>query len=555
MSPKQIEAVNEVHRLMLEKKYDEVDENIQKNKKLLFGKVKKGTTLTAFDLKDEFGETVLVKAIRNNEKALVMDLMDKGATVDITDNEGETPLMIAAKYGELEIVKVMLKKANRDARTTFTRKTALHYAAEQDHLDVVSELLECGCDPLIEDSDGKTALQLATDKEVKDALRKVMKSQRAAAGLTTDIDEDEEDENVPKKKKDPNDILATDDRPRSYSKDEEMKPFIDENKELLGKKKRLQLQYGDLQKKRAPRNAFEKVNALDSAARKKFLGLREHPMDDLVKKFHDLVLKGNEQAALEEVEEMLTETRKNMKVDRNAADEFGETALMKASRLGYDEMVAFLLLYRCDIDAKDIEGYTALMKAAQFGKKDCCTKLIGDGADINATSRKGKLTALMLAAQRGHGEICEMLIAEGANHQMLDSVSRGLFCCSVCCELSLDGLLFRMGIRQWTWQAMRMQGARSKEPWRRILCTKNQSRSKKEKVLNVNSRILYLIESRVYLVGFNMFSVELSQRLKIERSKEYKHRVQTHVFPLFSNNLFLAHENRQGSIKVTCSNF
>ena len=85
-TPKRAEAVNQVHKLVLEKKFDEADTFIQEHKKVLFGRLKKGAALpTPFELQDEHGETVLMKAIKEGDRELVTDLIDNGAPLDVSD--------------------------------------------------------------------------------------------------------------------------------------------------------------------------------------------------------------------------------------------------------------------------------------------------------------------------------------------------------------------------------------------------------------------------------------------------------------------------------------
>ena len=72
---------------------------------------------------------------------------------------------------------------------------------------------------------------------------------------------------------------------------------------------------------------------------------------NLIARYHELVLRGDDSDAIEDVEKILTDKKtKNIK---DKPDHMGETALMKAARLGYLTMLTMLLEYNCDIDLRD----------------------------------------------------------------------------------------------------------------------------------------------------------------------------------------------------------
>lgn len=395
-SPKQIEAINNIHELLLKQAYEEVDLLLAQNRKLLFGKPKKGQTPpTAFDLKDEFGENILMKAIKEGFIDQSLEWIEtKVVDINSVDNDGNTALMIASLFGELTVVEKLITLANKDAKTLFSKKTALHFAAEQEHDEIVNVLLDNGCSPMCEDSDGNKAYELVKDRDLRELLVEKMKSINPDVEIETKAEEKEEEE-----------------KKRTYSNDEDMRPLVEVHKKLLKKKQRLQLQLEDIKRKRSPRIDPNKLK----------LKPKNRALNDGVKQLHNLVIRGNDADAIEQVEELITEKTKNLKIDKDGPDDLGETVLMKAARLGFDEMLDLLLLYKCNTELKDESGYTALMKACNFGKEVCVEKLLQVGAEIDATSRKGKYTALMLAAERGHSDICDMLVKEGADHTMVNS--------------------------------------------------------------------------------------------------------------------------------------
>ena len=74
----------------------------------------------------------------------------------------------------------------------------------------------------------------------------------------------------------------------------------------------------------------------------------------------------------------------------------GETALMKAVRDGYSEVVEVMLEHGADIGHQDNKGWNALMVAANNGRRDMIKILLNKGADVMAKNDEGD-TALDIA--------------------------------------------------------------------------------------------------------------------------------------------------------------
>ena len=131
--------------------------------------------------------------------------------------------------------------------------------------------------------------------------------------------------------------------------------------------------------------------------------------------------------------------------DLENSDSEGQTALMEASRLGRIENVRLLLEAGASVDTEDAlgrnalsytadsashevlnllleagastlhqesDGWTALMSATHWRRRSSVTKLIHNGADVNAVSRGGN-SALTFAVFLGD-KICQTLLDAGA---------------------------------------------------------------------------------------------------------------------------------------------
>lgn len=96
-------------------------------------------------------------------------LIAKGANVNATDMMGETPLHAAVLGGHKDIVEVLLAGgANVNAENQMER-TPLHFAARDGHLDVVEILLAQGADVNAKDkSPSRTPLHYAAQQDHKD---------------------------------------------------------------------------------------------------------------------------------------------------------------------------------------------------------------------------------------------------------------------------------------------------------------------------------------------------------------------------------------------------
>ena len=91
-----------------------------------------------------------------------------------------------------------------------------------------------------------------------------------------------------------------------------------------------------------------------------------------------------------------------------------DNILIKAARLGMENIVNLLLCAQADIEARNKFGATALYVAAQEGHRDTVQLLLDEGAAIEAKTSNG-WTALIASAWRGHSEVVDLLCRRGAN--------------------------------------------------------------------------------------------------------------------------------------------
>jgi ankyrin repeat protein len=100
--------------------------------------------------------------------------------------------------------------------------------------------------------------------------------------------------------------------------------------------------------------------------------------------------------------------------DIKLANREGATPLYLASLHGSAPMIEKLLKAGADPNALGPEGETPLMLAARTGNLDAMRTLLDHHADVNAKDKLRSTTALMWAAEQGHPEAVKLLVEHGA---------------------------------------------------------------------------------------------------------------------------------------------
>lgn len=116
--------------------------------------------------RDKYEFTVLHVLMTEEQPAMAMLLLDRGADLHARNDDELTPLHLA-QYAEM--AKVLLGRgADVNARERRGR-TPLHIAAQESEdavdLDVLAVLLESGADRSLRDTSGKTPLDYALSRE------------------------------------------------------------------------------------------------------------------------------------------------------------------------------------------------------------------------------------------------------------------------------------------------------------------------------------------------------------------------------------------------------
>jgi ankyrin repeat protein len=99
----------------------------------------------------------------------------------------------------------------------------------------------------------------------------------------------------------------------------------------------------------------------------------------------------------------------------DAANHYGVTPLLEASRTGDAAMMGLLIKAGADPARAHRDGETPLMAAARSGSVPAVRLLLDRKVDVNAAESVQKTTALMRAAAEGHGEVVSVLLKAGAD--------------------------------------------------------------------------------------------------------------------------------------------
>nr|XP_056705001.1 ankyrin repeat domain-containing protein 31 [Euleptes europaea] len=138
-------------------------------------------SLSSINRRDIFGQTLLHRAIIQDDIDRVCAVIKAGANVNAKDYAGWTALHEASLAGCFEATNELLKAGADVNCKGHEQVTPLHDAVKVGHYKVAELLLSYGADPLFKHEKGKCALEEATDKQMRKLLESyIAKSTRSS---------------------------------------------------------------------------------------------------------------------------------------------------------------------------------------------------------------------------------------------------------------------------------------------------------------------------------------------------------------------------------------
>ena len=306
---------------------------------------------------------------------VVRDLIRAGARVNVADQSGYTPLIFAALRGLPEMVRLLLD-AGADANAADRdRVTTLMYGAQSGDESVVRQLLDAGARVKDRDTRGGSALMDAAASGNPKVVQLLLDAKAAVNDRnwwrTTPL------------------IAAVRGTEHPTLRMFGVHPQVPEELVDRGAVVRMLIAAG------------ANVNSKDREGQNALFTIEEDALAELLKTKIDLNARDNwgETALASSVSYTLTRLLIKAGADPEIADKNGATPLMHAADNNYIDILKVLIAAGVKLDSRDREGRTALFYAVESGLETPVSLLLEAKADPNIRTRRGK-SALEVAKEK-----------------------------------------------------------------------------------------------------------------------------------------------------------
>ena len=133
-------------------------------------------TSTQSDTSDLSFESLLVKAVEDNNIDMLSFLLDINTSPDVADNNGQTALLFGSLYGRSKAVSLLLKANANPNVTKGNGATPLCMASKNGHTEIVCLLLKAKANPNLPKDNGTTSLFMASQEGHTDIVGLLLKS-------------------------------------------------------------------------------------------------------------------------------------------------------------------------------------------------------------------------------------------------------------------------------------------------------------------------------------------------------------------------------------------
>jgi len=127
------------------------------------------------------GETALMFAARKGKTEYVVELIDRGASLDLTNNDGNTAVWLACYGNDPHTLKALIEAGADINIQNDNGATALIYASSAGRELMVATLLAAGANHRLATLDDFTALDVASTAKILKLLKQAAKGNAAAA--------------------------------------------------------------------------------------------------------------------------------------------------------------------------------------------------------------------------------------------------------------------------------------------------------------------------------------------------------------------------------------
>ena len=140
----------------------------------------------ALDTKNQKGNTALFEAAARNNPEVLKLLIESGSALDGEDDKGDTVLMTTVNAGHIECLQILIEAGATSSASQRVWELALLLAAGKGNVACLSLLLPKS-QPDVRNDEGMTALMLAVSEGHKECARLLLEA-KAAVDLSDDLD-------------------------------------------------------------------------------------------------------------------------------------------------------------------------------------------------------------------------------------------------------------------------------------------------------------------------------------------------------------------------------
>jgi len=382
----------------------------------------------------DYGELPVAEAMlrASSDGALgtILNLRDRGASINCTDEQGNTPLMLAAQAGFVGVVRSLYHLGADINHKNLAGMSASSLAKEANQHKVLKTLMEFGADDALYDaygidpSDAEEGWRKTTGKTIDVADMLVGRYSHPFKDKLP-YDEPEDSDDATDEDEDPEEAVLDEDGDVQPQLSDEVSSKLDQLEELINTP-----HIQDKLTEGHHEGITDRINLIRSQGED---AVPRAQLDDLFKLAEFL-------ASLPETEEPpsplfeaatqgdLQQFRRLIKAGADFKETLpdGTTLLMTAAENGHNDIVQELVKLGVDVNQRRQDTFSAFLIACFLGHDDVVKTLAKHSADVNAAyeigssqGSSGNQTALTVAAARGNGPMCALLLKLGADLNVL----------------------------------------------------------------------------------------------------------------------------------------